>query len=93
MTEDNERDAIAILRNHVMILERHEGGLEELRREVLELRASIETVILTQREMSQILAGIHAMWARLECVRPRRDPSSELRVVGCESEVPVDGES
>lgn len=78
-------EVVAVVAEHARILEKHADALSETRTAVKRIEASLETVIGSQREMNQLLAAIHSMWARLECVRPGgRPPSSELRAVGIE---------
>lgn len=89
---DEVLGVVAVVAAHARMLEKHEnlivghaGELRRIRKSIDALDASVCGVIAHQKEMNQLLAGIHTLWARLDCVRPGKNtPSSEVRVVGGE---------
>lgn len=94
MSDDGEKSAgdlnagdvrafLGVVRAHARVLERHATLISGLERTLHRLESTLATVVDSQREMNQLMAGIHSMYARLDCVRPRGEtPSSEIRAVG-----------
>lgn len=63
-------DILKILATHSRILEKHADTIENVGVTLKRIRADIAIIKDAQKAQNQLVASIHQLWSRLQCVAP-----------------------